>query len=749
MTRPKDHSHSPDSEHRFRAADAFHLGEALIIPSLNRIEVHAAAHQIEPKVMKVLLLLCARPGHVVYRDQILQPVWGQTGDDYLLNRAISELRKIFGDSAQQPNYIETIRKTGYRVVAPIRPMASAALVAAVPKPVKPVDELAEQLSATPPAASSSPVAHHLSNKRLWLFACIGIVTLCAALLILNISVAPSAPFSIDHYQVYPATHFPGREYDGALSPDGSRIVYIADEADSPAALFIKMVRGEQALKLSGDEGRISSPRWTPDGQNIFYLSLTEPVLRFFRVSPMGGEPQSFHEDTNAFGVRGMSIAHNGEQLIYAKRSAPNGPHQLWLLSLTSGEQIQLTDPPAGSLGDIDPLFAPNGESVVFVRGSNEVTKDVYRLNLASRALTRLTHDNRKINGVAWSPDATHLIFTSTRSGLYRLWTIGSEGGEPRPLSLGWESVHQPRTALGVDAIAFEDWKHTAKLVSVDLSRGIEAHPESLKMSQRWDSNPSISPDGQTLVFASNRGGPFGIWRGALNSDVANEWANLEGAYIDNPTWSPDGQQIVFDASPEGRARLYLLKSGSTSPQVLPLGDSDYRTPAWSRDSTRIYFESNPTGSWQLYAWQVGRGEIYPIRVINGRNPQESVDGEWLLYATGDGIWRCRIAKCVATEATFGDPSASAESELLIPGLAENDLYNWTPSRNGIFFVRRSPERSAHPTLAFFSYADSSIAALNPLSRDFRGWGMTLAPDESRLYFTEMTLQGADIKIARP
>lgn len=84
MTLPKDLPTNLDADHRFKTAEAFYLGEALITPSLNRIEVQGAQHQIEPKVMKVLLLVCARPGHVVHRDQILQPVWGATGDDYLL-----------------------------------------------------------------------------------------------------------------------------------------------------------------------------------------------------------------------------------------------------------------------------------------------------------------------------------------------------------------------------------------------------------------------------------------------------------------------------------------------------------------------------------------------------------------------------------------------------------------------------------------------------------------------------------------
>lgn len=749
MTLPKDLPHNADLEHRFRASEAFYLGEALITPSLNRIEMQATAHQIEPKVMKVLLILCSRPGHVVYRDQMLQPVWGQTGDDYLLNRAISELRKIFADSAQSPAYIETIRKTGYRLVASIKPVASAALVPEKPKSAKPAEQMEPQPEVRElPAEIVSPPISRRPFSRFWPI--IGLVGACAIALVAAMErFSTPSPFSIDQYQVYPATHYPGREYDAALSPDGSRITYIAEEPGKPPAVFIKMLRGEQALQLSQNDGQVSSPRWMPDGQGIVYLSLTEPALRFLRVSPMGGTRQTLHEDTEVFGVRGLSIAGDGGQLVYAKRSTLNGPHALWMLSIATGEKRQLTEPMPGSLGDIDPLFAPDGKSLLFVRGSDEVTKDIYRLDLISKTLTRLTHDNRKINGLAWSPDGTRLLFTSTRSGIYRLWSIHRDGGgEPLPVSLGWEAVQRPNTVLGVEALVFEDWKHTAKLVTVNLLDNAAPQPEPLKMSARWDSNPSISADGKSVVFASNRGGPFGIWQSDLGSDVAYEWANLDGAFIDNPTWSPDGSQIVFDASPQGRSQLYLLRKGASVPKPLPLGDSDNRTPSWSRDGKWIYFESNRSGSWQIYGWQAETGEIRPITATGGKNPQESFDGQWLLFASGagQGIWRCRKTDCLLGEIQTATNSMMAE--LLVPDVQEEDAYNWVPARDGVYFIRRR-DKNYSPELALFRYADGNTQVINTFPKDFRGWGMTLAPDESGLYFTEMTQPGSDIQIARP
>ena len=106
----------------------FMVGDALVQPSLNRITLRGQVSQVEPKVMQVLTLMAARPGTVVPREVFLEQVWPRSSDDYLLNRSISELRKILDDDAQAPRCIETIRKTGYRLIAPIAPARVAEAV---------------------------------------------------------------------------------------------------------------------------------------------------------------------------------------------------------------------------------------------------------------------------------------------------------------------------------------------------------------------------------------------------------------------------------------------------------------------------------------------------------------------------------------------------------------------------------------------------------------------------------------------
>jgi len=100
--------------------DDFHLGDWLIQPSLHRVSRGSESVHLEPKAIEVLLCLTQRAGEVVTKQEILDTVWPNTFvEEVALARCVSELRKVLGDNAKAPAFIETIPKRGYRLVATI------------------------------------------------------------------------------------------------------------------------------------------------------------------------------------------------------------------------------------------------------------------------------------------------------------------------------------------------------------------------------------------------------------------------------------------------------------------------------------------------------------------------------------------------------------------------------------------------------------------------------------------------------
>ncbi len=99
----------------------FYLGDWLVEPSSNTLQLGKTKRTVEPKAMDVLLLLCQQTGDVVSADDIVAQCWPESvvGDNPI-HKTITQLRKALDDKASAPIYIETIRKRGYRVIADVQ-----------------------------------------------------------------------------------------------------------------------------------------------------------------------------------------------------------------------------------------------------------------------------------------------------------------------------------------------------------------------------------------------------------------------------------------------------------------------------------------------------------------------------------------------------------------------------------------------------------------------------------------------------
>lgn len=96
------------------------VGDWRVMPALNRLERGDESVRIEPRAMDVLVYLAQRPGQVVSVDELIATVWkGIVVTDHSVYLAISQLRQALGDGGDERQYIETIRKRGYRLSASV------------------------------------------------------------------------------------------------------------------------------------------------------------------------------------------------------------------------------------------------------------------------------------------------------------------------------------------------------------------------------------------------------------------------------------------------------------------------------------------------------------------------------------------------------------------------------------------------------------------------------------------------------
>ncbi len=104
------------SQNRFR------IGEWTIDPNLGRIFLGEQEVRLEPKAMEVLVYLAEHAGEAVTRRELEENVWGETVVSYeVLTVTINKIRGAFLDNSRKPEFIETLSKKGYRLIAPVSP----------------------------------------------------------------------------------------------------------------------------------------------------------------------------------------------------------------------------------------------------------------------------------------------------------------------------------------------------------------------------------------------------------------------------------------------------------------------------------------------------------------------------------------------------------------------------------------------------------------------------------------------------
>jgi tetratricopeptide (TPR) repeat protein/DNA-binding winged helix-turn-helix (wHTH) protein len=105
----------------------FYLDNVLVEPLKGQVFADGSSHHLPPKAMEVLLALAASPARLLTRKALIDKVWGAgRGSDEALGRAVSEIRHALEDEPDNPRFIQTVPRRGYRLIVTPAPVSSGA-----------------------------------------------------------------------------------------------------------------------------------------------------------------------------------------------------------------------------------------------------------------------------------------------------------------------------------------------------------------------------------------------------------------------------------------------------------------------------------------------------------------------------------------------------------------------------------------------------------------------------------------------
>jgi serine/threonine-protein kinase len=401
----------------------------------------------------------------------------------------------------------------------------------------------------------------------------------------------------------------------AISPDGSRLVYVATRGGGVPQLYLRAMDSLDARLIPGTDGA-TTPFFSPDGLWVGFFAggkLKKISLSGGAALPLGDavNPRGASWSalgtiafgpTNASAVRLVSGDGGTSQLLKHSESPIMG--QKWpeflpdggtLLFVSLGPQVvahvldtgeQRTLAPEGSA----PRYARSGH-LLYAQGGSlmAVPFDTKRLTVTGAGVP-------VVEGVAQSPSTGSAQYSLSNTGSLAYVTGGIRTAERR---LVWVTRQGVEQLVPAPAHAF--------------------------------TRPQIAPDGRRIaVDLDSQVWLFDLVRNMLTPlTFSGAWINVF------PLWTPDGKRIVFDSNQEGAANLFWqLADGNGGRERLATSRYTQAAQSWSADGQQLaYTEVNDVSGFDIWVLHLHDRKVEPFLATPATEaaPKFSPDGRWLAY----------------------------------------------------------------------------------------------------------------------
>lgn len=466
----------------------------------------------------------------------------------------------------------------------------------------------------------------------------------------------------------------------ALSPDGRHVAYVLRRG-AAGELYIAASDGVGApVRLAGTTGYKDYPAWRPDGQ----------ALAFFRGRPGGrceillqpfptGEATAVGECLSSV-ARGLTWSADGSALYFSDASAGQR-ERIFRLDLATRAMTPVTSPSDKVLGDWDPVVSWGGRKLAFRRQINSTSAQLIVRDLRSGDEQSLTDGKEPVWGHAWTRDDKALVYSSGVEGKGAIWRIEASGGRPASrLSPGLTQYGRVTAARDRNLIVFEAIEQHRSLLHLDAAqqiRGVRGVGDAAASVRAFAEAPN-----RDKVAVIRRIGAEQLWLYPVNG-APRVLAGGGDARFSDPVWSPDGRSLAYVCTRLTQPDLCVLDLASGKERYLTRDAASDHGPAWSSDGQHIYFGSM-RGDQQWRVWKIdagGRDAARPITPPGIRIGRPDDASRFFYYAKVQrpGIWR----RAMGSSGLVG-----AETQI-IDDLSGADECNWHLDGEGIVYASRA------------------------------------------------------------
>ena len=593
---------------------------------------------LQSQPFKLLATLLEHPGDVISREALQKQLWGSdtTVDfDHSLGIAVNKLRDALGDHAENPHFIETLAKRGYRFIAPVMKVDATAAAS----PADPASTQVVQNGSISPLPQA--VENHAQLKKAlipWYWLTTALAGFCLLLALVLLFRAPIfTPYHVAQvtYSGRVLPNDPEVESFSSTSSDGTRLYFSHMDSGSPMLAVALAANGEIShIHLPSEIGAPLIAALSPDGSRLILHSHLQanPEQPLWIVPTLGGDARRVPN----------VLAHDATWMPDGRRLLVASGNELRIIGADGSDSNKLITTPG-------PAFwlrwSPDGKRLRFtLHDSKRQTTELWEVAADGgnphALLPGWSQPSSECCG-SWTSDGSDFVFQSWHNGHSEIWDLHESAWpfgsiwpfashEPKLVTNGPLSYEAPSTSPGSHRIYFvgvnseivllHQLPHTSSFIALDQDLSSASLAE-------------YSSDGRWVAWLNAADGS--LWRSRADGSerIALTTPPLR---IFSMKWSPDDRKLVLMAEEPGKPwKVYLLDAEGGKPTPLLNEDRNEADPDWSADGQSMVFGRLPDrmDSRQpkaIYLLNLGTHSVTEIPDSTGLfSPRFSADGRYI------------------------------------------------------------------------------------------------------------------------
>ncbi|HJW15216.1 MAG TPA: protein kinase, partial [Thermoanaerobaculia bacterium] len=467
--------------------------------------------------------------------------------------------------------------------------------------------------------------------------------------------------------------YSGSDFSPAASPDGRTLAF-ASERDGRRRIWLKQLAGGNEVALTS--GPDDDPRFSPDGSMVLFTRSEGTRTTLYRVPLLGGEPRKLAENASD-----GEWSPDGRRIVFVRKSLNRGVlgSSIFVAAADGAGARELTRIEDHSLRW--PRWSPDGRTIALVdSGLAGASRPVQLVDAETGKAREVVAPGRGA-AIAASWSSQGLLYTVAVRGLET--RLVRDGGGAAARTLLWIPPDSGLfDILGPERLLYETVSTRQNLRLIGA--GVPAGPEErwLTRGNSADRQPVFSPDGEWVLFTSNRSGNLDIWKlslktGALRrltEDAAEDW---------DPVLTRDGK-LLWSSGRGGHLEIWMADADGSGARQVTNDGVDAQNPTVTPDGAWVVYNSGNlagNGVWKIHPDGSGA-----TRIVAGTtaHPEVSPDGQYVLYLTG--IQNQQETLRVARVADGRPAPFDIRIPIRRPGAIRIGRARWRPDGRAIVFV---------------------------------------------------------------